>query len=98
MWSQIVTTSAYRFDLPGKRESGEAVGLRAARVAARLEHAADLVDLSTRDEALGPVGRHVDVMAAAAKFIDDLGAEARLDAHAVGLALVRGEEAGEVLA
>ncbi len=79
-------------------ESREALRLRPARVAAGLERAASLVELRAGDEAFAPVGRDVDVVAAPAQLVDHLRAEARLDAHAVGLALVRREEAREVLA
>src|SRR5687768_11499754 len=86
------------FSLPDVGEGGEALRLRAARIAAGFDEAARFVDLRAGDEALRPVGGEVDVVAAAAQLVDYLGAEARLDAHAVRHAPMRREEAGEVLA
>src|SRR6185295_837633 len=80
-----------------KSRSWKTFGLRAARVAAGLEHAARLVDLRRRDEALGPVGRDIDVVSAPPQLVDDLCAEPGFYAHSVGQALVRREEAGEML-
>src|SRR5712691_8752653 len=46
--------------LPDVGEGGEALGLRAARVAAGLEQPRLLVELRGGNEALGPVGRYLE--------------------------------------
>src|SRR6267378_1816914 len=83
--------------LPDVGEGGEALGLGAARVAAGLEQPRLLVELRGGNKALGPVGRHLDGVAATTQLVDRLGAEAGLDAHVLRRVVVRREEAGEVV-
>src|SRR6266478_3175050 len=83
--------------LPDVGEGGEALGLRAARVAAGLEQPRLLVELRGGNKALGPVGRHLDGVAAPTQLVDRLGAEAGLDAHVLRRVVVRREEAREVV-
>src|SRR5437773_11030624 len=79
--------------LPDVSERRESLGLRAARVAAGLEQPRLLVELRGGNKTLGPVGRHLDGVAAPTQLADRLGAEAGLDAHVLRRVIVRREEA-----
>src|SRR6267143_3233020 len=83
--------------LPDVGEGGEALGFRATRVAAGLEQPRLFVELRGGNKALGPVGRHLDGVAAPTQLVDRLGAEAGLDAHVFRRVVVRSEEARKVV-
>src|SRR5262245_42380914 len=73
----------YGVFLPGERKGWKALGLGSSRIATSLDDPGVFVEGRRRDEPFGPVGRDIEVVAATTQLVEYLGAEARLDPHAV---------------
>src|SRR5437870_4981268 len=91
-----------RFDyarraLPRERERRKNLRLCATGVESDLDNTPDLVEFGSGDEALAPVGRQLEIVAAPAELVEDVPANPRLDADALERIVMRREEPREML-